>query len=147
MAAMGAAEHEIASLRIASGSGVPAEYGATIGAGDPLSAEHGVAIRTEPAIQLAWVDAVETALRQLAHRNPDDRVLADAVALTTRLRAVITGSGPSDKPSAALWLCLYCCLSMPFLNHFSSAVGDDLGHAMAHQIVQVLSSVVHRLEF
>jgi hypothetical protein len=146
MAAMDAA-HELASLRLASQSALPAECGATVAAGVPFSAEYATAIRTEPAIQLAWVDAVETALRQLSHSKPEDPVLADAAALTTRLRAAITGSSLSGKPPAALWLCLYCCISIPFLNHFSSAIGDDLGHAMAHQIVQVLSDVVHRLEF
>jgi hypothetical protein len=133
--------------RVMAASGITAECGAAVGAGEPLASEDVAAIRTEPAIDLAWLDAVETALRQLQHRNAEDPMLLEAVAVAERLRAALVAPGASHKSGAALWLCLYCCISLPFLNHFSSAIGDELGHAMAHQIVKVLSDMAHHLEF
>ena len=41
-------------------------------------------------------------------------------------------------PTAALWLSLYGCISIPFLKHFSSAIGNDLGHETAQKMIEVL---------
>lgn len=131
---------------VTAASEVPAECGGALGAGEPFSTEHGAAIRTEAAIQVDWVDMVETVLHQLQRHNPEDPVLVEAIAAAARLREVVSTPGTPEKSTAVLWLCLYCCITLPFLHHFSSAVGNDLGHAMAHEIVKVLSNMTHHLE-
>jgi hypothetical protein len=137
---------KIGGFPVATASGIPAEYGAAVSGGERFCSEDIAGIETGPVIQLEWIDAVETALRQLSSRYPEDMVLIEALAAAARLRTVVSASGTSGKSAATLWFCLYCCVSLPFLNHFSSAVGNDLGHAMAHQIVKVLSSMAHHLE-
>lgn len=147
MAPMDADKTETGGFAITAASGIPAECGAAFAAGAPFRTEHVAAIQTEPVIQLDWVDTVETMLHQLQHRNPEDPVLFEAIAAAARLREAVSAPGTPEKSTAALWLCLYCCITLPFLHHFSSAVGNDLGHAMAHQIVKILSSIAHRFEF
>jgi hypothetical protein len=147
MVLMGVDKSETAGFAITAASGVPAECGAAFAAAEPFGTEHVAGIRTESAIQLDWVDMVETMLCQLQHRNPEDPVLVEAIAAAARLREAISAPGTPEKSTAALWLCLYCCITLPFLHQFSSAVGNDLGHAMAHQIVRILSSITHRFEF
>jgi hypothetical protein len=147
MAPMDADKTETAGFAITAATGVPAECGAAFAAAAPVRTEHVADIRTEPVIQLDWVDMVETMLRQLQHRDPEDPVLVEAIAAAARLRVAINASGTPEKSTGALWLCLYFCITLPFLHHFSSAVGNDLGHAMAHQIVKILSSITHRFEF
>lgn len=147
MAPMDADKTETKGFAITAASGVPAECGAAFAAGEPFRTEHVAGIQTEPVIQLAWVDVVETMLRQLQHRNPEDPVLVEAIAAAARLRKAISSPGTPEKSTAALWLSLYCCITLPFLHHFSSAVGNDLGHALAHQIVKILSSITHCFEF
>lgn len=140
------ADNRIGGFPVAAASGFPTEYGAAISIGEPFCSEDIAGIETAPVIQLEWIDAVETALRQLSSRHPEDMVLIEAVAAAARLRTAVSASAISGKSAATLWFCLYCCVSLPFLNHFSSAIGSDLGHAMAHQIVKLLSSMAHRFE-
>jgi hypothetical protein len=148
MASINAQETETEPLSwVTIASGVNAEFGAALRGSEPIVGEEVAGIRAEPVMNLAWLDAVETALRRLQDRNAEDPVLVEAVAVAARLRAALGASGASPKAPAALWMCLYCCISLPFLNHFSSAIGDELGHAMAHQIVKVLSDMAHHLEF
>ena len=148
MAPMDADKTETGGFAITAASGVPAECGAAFAAGEPFRSEHVAGIRTEPVIlQLDWVETVETMLRQLQYRNPEDPMLVEAIAVVARLREAISAPVTPEKSTAALWLCLYCCITLPFLHNFSSAVGNDLGHAMAHQIVKILSSITHRFEF
>jgi hypothetical protein len=129
---------------VVAGLAVPIEFGVALHAGAPIDAEGLTTIRADTATQLAWLDAVEMALRELRHRHVYDPGFAAAADVALRLRAAI-GSCEPPKSTRALWLCLYGCISVPFLQHFSSAIGKDLGHATAHEIIEVLSSLSHYL--
>ena len=87
---------------------------------------------------------IETALRHLEHRGISDPALFKAAAVAEQLRDAI--KSPAKMTTAALWVGLYGCISMPFLKHFSSAIGDDLGHETAHKVIQVLSQLSQYLK-
>jgi hypothetical protein len=112
---------------------------------EPLRSEELAAIGADAPIQLEWLDAIEMALSELRRRQVEDPALVEAATVAARLRAAIISPGAPVKSTRVLWLCLYGCISVPFLRHFSSAVGDDLGHETAHKIIEALSSLTHYL--
>lgn len=129
--------------RVVAGIGVGAEFGGPVHASVQPPAENLATIRASIKTQIEWLDAIEAALSELRHLQ--NVALVEAAAVAAQLRTAITSSQPSGKSTKALWLCLYGCISVPFLEHYSSAVGSDLGHATALKIIQVLSSLSQHL--
>jgi hypothetical protein len=126
--------------------GVATEFGGAVRTDVPIPDECIATIRASTQTQIEWLDAIEAALCELRRRQIQDSALVEAAAVATRLRAAITAPQSHGKSVKLLWLCLYGCISVPFLEHYSSAVGDDLGHATAHKIIEVLSNLSHYLK-
>jgi hypothetical protein len=112
----------------------------------PNPSEDSATIRAPLPAQIEWLDTIEAALSELRRRNIADPNLAEAATIVSRLRAAISSRPEHITADKALWLCLFGCISEPFLKHFSSAIGDDLGHATAHRIIEVLSSLSQYLK-
>lgn len=130
---------------IAAISPAPLSFAHTSCAEIPLSTEATTAIRAEIPAQLEWLGAIEAALSDLRQRGVDDPALAEAATIAALLRTAI-GAPAASAPTTALWLSLYSYVSIPFLKHFGSAVGADLGHATAHKIIEVLSNLSNYLK-
>lgn len=113
---------------------------------DQIPSEDSATIRAQLPAQIEWLDTIEAALCELRRRNIEDPNLAEAATIVSRLRAAIGSRQEHITADKALWLGLFGCISEPFLKHFSSAVGDDLGHATAHKIIEVLSSLSQYLK-
>ncbi len=125
---------------------VPGESARAVCAGDPFLTENTAALRADMiAIQSEWLGVIETALRHLEHRGIHDPALFEAAAVAEQLRDMIKSPG-AKMTTAAFWVSLYGCISIPFLKHFSSAIGDDLGHETAHKVIQVLSQLSQYLK-
>ena len=126
-------------------AGVATEFVGSLRADQQSPTEEVAGIRMDVATQFEWLDAIEAALRELLCRRVGDASLAEAAAVAAQLRAALASPGVPTKTTVALWLCLYGYISLPFLKHFSSAIGDDLGHAVAHKVLEVLASMAHYL--
>ncbi|HXC15747.1 MAG TPA: hypothetical protein VNV39_23280 [Stellaceae bacterium] len=135
----------LAPYRVVADMGISTGFEGTIRASDRIPSEELTAIRADVHIQLEWLDAIEAALRELRRRHIEDPALVEAAVIAEQLRAAISSPEALAKSPKALWACLYGCISAPFLLHFSSAVGDDLGHATAHKIVEILSILTRYL--
>jgi hypothetical protein len=123
------------------------EFSGAVRAFDQIPSEDSATIRAHLPAQIEWLDTIDAALRELRRRKIEDPNLAEAATIVARLRAAISSRQEHITADKALWLCLFGCISEPFLKHFSSAVGDDLGHATAHKIIEVLSSLSQYLKF
>ena len=87
---------------------------------------------------------IETALSDLARRGINDPALAEAGRLPNN--SGTRSNRRRQQTTTALWVSLYGCISIPFLQHFSSAVGNDLGHDTAQKIIEVLASLSQYLK-
>jgi hypothetical protein len=125
--------------------GMATEFGGSIRADEPLRSEQLAVIGADTSTQLDWLDAIEMALSELRRRQVEDPGLSAAAAVAARLRAAIASSQAPANSTNVLWRYLYRCIVTQFLTHFSSAVGDDLGHETAHKIIEVLSSLARSL--
>ncbi len=131
--------------RLVIDTGGSMEFGRELGADAPISSERLAIIGADTATQIAWLDAIEKALGEI-QGHVQDPALADARTTTSELRAEITSPQPRGDLTRKLWLLLYASISAPFLAYYSSAVGNDLGHATAHKIIEVLSHLSHYLK-
>ncbi len=122
------------------------EFSGTVHALDQILSEDSGTLRAQLLAQLEWLDTIGAALDALRRRKIEDPDLAEAATIAARLRAAISSRHEHVTADKALWLSLFGCISEPFLKHFSSAVGDDLGHATAHKIIEVLSSLSQYLK-
>jgi hypothetical protein len=127
-------------------SAASTEFSGVVRALDQIPSEDSATIRAQLPAQIEWLDTIEAALCELRRRNIKDPNLAEAATIVAWLRAAITSHQEHITADKALWLGLFGCISEPFLKHFSSAVGDDLGHATAHKIIEVLSSLSQYLK-
>ncbi len=126
---------------------VCAEITRAVRAANPLLSENTATLGAEiaVAIQSEWLGVIETALSHLEQRGFGDPILFEAAAVAEQLRDAI--KSPAAKITiAALWLSLYGCISVPFLKHFSSAIGEDLGHETARKVIEVLSQLSQYLK-
>ena len=126
-------------------TGASMEFGAVSLADATLPSEHLAMISADTPAQIAWLDAIEAALCEM-QRHLQDAALAEARTTADKLRAEITSPRPRSDVAKKLWLLLYASISTPFLAYYSSAMGNDLGHATAHKIIEVLSNVSHYLK-
>jgi hypothetical protein len=127
-------------------SATTAEFSGAVRALDQIPSEDSATIRAQLPAQIEWLDTIEAALSELRRCNIADPNLAEAATIVSRLRAAISSRSEHITGDKALWLRLFGCVSEPFLKHFSSAIGDDLGHATAHKIIEVLSSLSQYLK-
>jgi hypothetical protein len=79
-------------------------------------------------------------------RQLHDPALVEAAATAEQLRAEISSRQPRADIAKKLWLCLNASVSTPFFVYYSRAVGNDLGHATAHKIIEVLASLSNFLK-
>ena len=140
-------ENRDAAYPVISEIPLPAEITRAVRGANPLLSENTATLGAETAIaiQTEWLGVIEAALSDLARRGIDDPILAEAGGVAEKLRVAIASPAPG-QPTTALWLSLYACISIPFLQHFSSAVGNDLGHATAQKIIEVLASLLQYLK-
>lgn len=122
------------------------EFSGAVRALDQIPSEDSATIRAHLPAQIEWLDTIEAALCELRCRNIEDPNLVDAATIVLRLRAAISSHQEHITADKALWLGLFGCISEPFLKHFSSAIGNDLGHATAHKIIEVLASLSQYLK-
>jgi hypothetical protein len=127
-------------------SATSTEFSGAVRALDKIPSEDSATIRAHLPVQIEWLDTIEEALGELRRRNITDPNLADVATIVSRLRAAINSRQEHITTDKALWLGLFGCISEPFLKHFSSAIGDDLGHATAHKIIEVLASLSQYLK-
>lgn len=127
-------------------SATSTEFSGAVRALDQIPSEDSATIRAQLPVQIEWLDIIEAALCELRRRNITDPNLADAATIVSRLRTAINSCQEHITADKALWLGLFGCISEPFLKHFSSAIGDDLGHATAHKIIEVLASLSQYLK-
>jgi hypothetical protein len=128
---------------VVAATAVPAEASGLAGTRVWAAAESLGTVLSDAAVQLEWLDAIEAALAELRRRQVRDPALSKAARLAGQLRAAI--ASPAAPSTRALWLGLLATVSALFLQHFSAAVGDDLGHATAHKIIAVLASLSQSL--
>ena len=130
---------------VVTNTGGSMEFDRALRADAPIGSERLTIVGADTATQIAWLDAIEAALGEV-QEHLQGRVLADARTTTSQLRAEITSPQPRSDMTRKLWLLLYASISTPFLAYYSSAVGNDLGHATAHKIIEVLSHLSHYLK-
>ncbi|MBV8736859.1 MAG: hypothetical protein JO007_06305 [Alphaproteobacteria bacterium] len=121
------------------------EFSGAVRALNQIPSEDSTTIRAQLPVQIEWLDTIEGALCELRRRNIADPNLAAAATIVSRLRTVISSRQEHITADKALWLGLFLCVS-ELLKHFSSAIGDDLGHATAHKIIEVLASLSQYLK-
>ena len=125
--------------------GASTEFSMSVRALDQIPSENSATIRAQLPVQIEWLDTIEAALCELRRRDIEDPNLAEAATIVSRLRAAISSRQEHITADKALWLGLFLCVS-ELLKHFSSAIGDDLGHATAHKIMEVLASLSQYLK-
>ena len=126
-------------------SATSTEFSGAVRALDQIPSEDSATIRAQLPVQIEWLDTIDAALCELRRRNIADPNLADVAIIVSRLRTAINSRQEHITTDKALWLGLFLCVS-ELLKHFSSAIGDDLGHATAHKIIEVLASLSQYLK-
>jgi hypothetical protein len=114
------------------------EFGGAVDVNTPIQVEHPSAIRADIPTQIEFLATIATALRELRPYVTDTALLDKTAADADELQSELTPPDVVNK-----WLLLLGAISLLFLKHFAATAGDDLGHAVANKIIQVLSQLLN----
>jgi hypothetical protein len=114
------------------------EFGGTVDANTPVQTEHLSTIRADIPTQIEFLATIATALRELRPYVTDTALLDKTAADADKLQSELTSPDVVNN-----WLLLLGAISLVFAKHFAATAGDDLGHAAAHKIIQVLSQLLN----
>jgi hypothetical protein len=111
----------------------------------PIQNEHLSLIRADVPVQVELLHKITTALGEIKPYISDTALLDKATSVTKELRAELTSPQPRNDLINKYWFQFMGALCLLLMNHFLGTVGDDLGHAVAQKIIEVVSELVRHM--